>query len=502
MKKTMTEDIKIGIYVIRKDERHILEKTCSCGHFSEAEYLTYIDVPVIHQCDACGNKNFVSRAMVKPEKRMALPTVFDIESSNRGFDLKKTNLSIIYHEEEKEIEVIQSNLIRRYVYDWVDSVLKVYRNGELEYDTNSEKTVGTFNTLSRVNTHLKKGLGTDTDEVIERLELEGQDFYKHLNRIDGDNQNYYSYKKPAHGFIGLLDRTLKNKERYNWVQILTSAGYHGLGNSGRSRSISNIVDMTATKPHKILCVSKKIASYIKESDEIDYYMIQNIQEAYNSPSKHKVLLNILDVLEDKGKIGDVASDIVDFEFLTTVAKYEPRRLVEYIFNEIHLYQGISNSRTGLTLLKDYITMCKEMEVPYEKYPKSLKREHDVTVINYQIFNQKKTSQDFEDIMMKNDYLTDEKLDKEYCIILPESSKDLVVEGGKLNHCVGSYTKKVEKGETIIAFLRKKKDMFKPLVTLEIRGWRVNQARGSSNRSVTKEEKDYITKWAESRQLQY
>src|SRR5699024_8569763 len=148
MKKTMTEDIKIGIYVIRRDERHILEKTCSCGHFSEAEYLTYKDVPVIHQCDACGNKNFVSRAMVKPEKRMALPTVFDIESSNRGFDLKKTNLSIIYHEEKKEIEVIQSNLIRRYVYDWVDSVLKVYRNGELEYDTNSERTTETFNTLS------------------------------------------------------------------------------------------------------------------------------------------------------------------------------------------------------------------------------------------------------------------------------------------------------------------------------------------------------------------
>lgn len=494
----MTEEIRIGLFETNRNEerRWNLEKICSCGHKSEAEFLSFNDIPKIHECGECGNKNFLPKNKAPDGERRALPVVFDVTSSGRGFDLKKTNLSIRYYKEDDKIEVIQPNLIRRYVFDWVDEFISVYRNDKLEYHykRGAVNSLDSEETLRKVSTHLNRDLGKKNKEIINKLNLEGKEFYNYLNSYLGDSDRY-NYNK--HRFLPMLREALQFKEDYNWAQILSNAGFTV------PTMLHNFINRSETKPHKILGISKVVSSIIKEHINGNAYEIRELQRStQRNDSQYKLFTQMLDALEDKSNWAVLSYNIRDFDFLINQCNYDPKTLINFLFNDIHLYQGISSARDGLSYLKDYVGMCKKMNVPFEKYPKSLKREHDITSVNYDIFVKDRVSVDFTEKMMENDYLVDDKLDKNLTIVLPDSSKDLVVEGSKLNHCVGSYVKRVEEGETVIAFLRNKKDITKPLVTIEVRDWRINQARGSSNRAVTEAESKYIKKWAESRQLQY
>lgn len=68
----------------------------------------------------------------------------------------------------------------------------------------------------------------------------------------------------------------------------------------------------------------------------------------------------------------------------------------------------------------------------------------------------------------------------------------------MSHCVGSYIERVISGKTQIVFLRKQKGI--SMVTLEIRDSVLIQAKGYANRSITKEEKNYITEYAKAKNL--
>ena len=70
-------------------------------------------------------------------------------------------------------------------------------------------------------------------------------------------------------------------------------------------------------------------------------------------------------------------------------------------------------------------------------------------------------------------------------------QSVVQEGASLNHCVASYVDGMVNEEYAILFLRKKEDLEKSLVTLQVRDGRVVQARGQSNRAPTKEEQEAI-----------
>ena len=60
-----------------------------------------------------------------------------------------------------------------------------------------------------------------------------------------------------------------------------------------------------------------------------------------------------------------------------------------------------------------------------------------------------------------------------------------------NHCVASYIQNVIDGKTHILFLREKDNIEKSLITLEVKNYRVVQARGKFNRDATSEEQFII-----------
>ena len=85
-----------------------------------------------------------------------------------------------------------------------------------------------------------------------------------------------------------------------------------------------------------------------------------------------------------------------------------------------------------------------------------------------------------------DYLNFEDVETGYGIYVPQTCNDLVVEGRTLHHCVGSYQRRVAKGQTTILFVRRLSEPTKPLYTLEwsLKKQEVIQFRGHSNSNVT------------------
>ena len=90
-----------------------------------------------------------------------------------------------------------------------------------------------------------------------------------------------------------------------------------------------------------------------------------------------------------------------------------------------------------------------------------------------------------------------QMDSEYIIKQVRSSRELYAEGKKLNHCVYSYERNCLNNSCVIFSLRKliTDEPEKPLITIEIRGKFIFQARGNFNRKPSKREWEIINNWA-------
>lgn len=89
----------------------------------------------------------------------------------------------------------------------------------------------------------------------------------------------------------------------------------------------------------------------------------------------------------------------------------------------------------------------------------------------------------------------EKECNDFIFLKPNTSTDIVVEGYKLNHCVGSYVDDVYEKYYLIYFLREKESSDKPLVTIEVRDNRIIQAKGHYNRNLNKKELAVLKLWS-------
>ena len=76
------------------------------------------------------------------------------------------------------------------------------------------------------------------------------------------------------------------------------------------------------------------------------------------------------------------------------------------------------------------------------------------------------------------------------IRLPREIEELKIEGEALHHCVGTYSEKVRRGETMIFFIRLTAEPEKPFYTLEWKG-KVVQCRGFKNCDMTPEVNAFV-----------
>ena len=153
------------------------------------------------------------------------------------------------------------------------------------------------------------------------------------------------------------------------------------------------------------------------------------------------------------------------------------------------------SECGNKYFSSYNKSSVKMGFKYDKYPDSLKRAHDVKMVNYRVFKGEKDSQDFiNSVRQYNDLIY---VGQKYQIVVPRNEQDLVREGSMLHHCIASYKDRVIKGRSKILFMRNIEDVSEPLVSIELNNnYNLVQSRGVYNRALRKEEKDFILEWTE------
>jgi hypothetical protein len=472
------KDLKFGIIVTRWNggRRHI--GICHCGqHILTATGFKKYD------CDNCGNTYFID-AGGRSRNRFTIPLLEVMEKNRRGFKVKRTNLSVEY-DKDNGVKALKRNLTREIHYDVVDEVLKTYRNGELEFD---------FQTQGFSEESMKEAnrffVQLDEDDFIEQVTNdENRELISCVSSLSGSG---YQKKQTIKGLATMF--------QYQYLQILANAGIANTTRFLDRRHYGNILNKEKTKPHEILQVPKYMMPYIREDVSINLYTLSQLQSGAKrvDGNKFKEIMSIVKDESDIRTLANVMDNImqlhVDYEYTNL------RKLCLYIFREARLNQGITSPSNVCQLLRDYIRMSRDMNLEYEKYPKSLKKEHDITQMNYKVKESEHQKKSFAKAIEKKSYQELIYKHRDYVILAPEQPDDLVREGNQLSHCVASYVKDVSNDRCKILFLRKLDNMDAPVATIEVRGINIRQARGRANRALKQEEREFITAWAKKKNL--
>ena len=487
-------EYKFGVSYDKQHARYRVNyvKICNCGQGVLRHAF---------QCDKCGNRYFVD--IKKRNGRFTIPYLGLIYKNNRGFKIRRTNLSITF--ENFTVTPIKENMVRTLEYDMVDGTLKVWKNDHLEFDSE----IHNIYSLKEVDKLFFNQL--DQDAFLDFISTDvTRDLYTDCVKRLSENKGNSWNSDRKYIFTGLKKLA---EQDYQYLQILSNAGVTKVGRFLRTNYYGRRVNQSGinvlkTKPHEILKVPKFMMDYIRQDESIDFNTLSNLQEAITRVDANK-FRQIMSIVKDEGDIHTLARCVGDMMQLHIDYGYTNlKQLVLYLFRETRLMQGIQSATDSTTYLKDYVRMSRRLNLEWEKYPKSLKKVHDVTLMNYKLIVDDKNN-DKLDFLEKISlptykelvYGLEEKIKDDFVIIAPESPDDLVKEGNQLSHCVASYVKDVIRGKCKIYFLRNKgEDMDKPLVTIEIRGMNIRQAKGKSNRPVTPEQKEFITKWAREKDL--
>ena len=177
--------------------------------------------------------------------------------------------------------------------------------------------------------------------------------------------------------------------------------------------------------------------------------------------------------------------------------YSFGKFMDYVCEE-SCNQGFQSLSDFIKELKDYLSMCETMDIKPTLYSSYLKQTHDILARNYKI----KLTEEQEELFKKRyeDFKDYKTKDGNYIITHPSCAEDVKQEGYALNHCCASYINKVIQGTSKLVFLRYAKSITKSLVTIEICDNAIVQARGASNRSITKEEFAKICEYAQKNEL--
>lgn len=300
-------------------------------------------------------------------------------------------------------------------------------------------------------------------------------------------------------------KALKELYRYPYVELLNNCG---LGKHldfvyDKQRYYSDKIHVAKTKPNEIFGVPKYMMAYIKEMDSLTINTInafKNFDKAFDG-NRFKMVMQIY---KEESTLESLYhdSDLI-IELFEKYNYKDVKKLSLYATREVKLQQGIMSSHNALILLRDYAKMCKDMGIVWEKYPKSLKKEHDVTSMNYKAIESEIKNKQFKEAIEKYSDLAYTTKKDSFEIIIPKESSELVKEGSALNHCIASYVDNVISGACRILFLRSKENIDKPFISIELRGNFIRQARGQSNKSIVDiggEVFEFFNKWVEKKEL--
>lgn len=179
----------------------------------------------------------------------------------------------------------------------------------------------------------------------------------------------------------------------------------------------------------------------------------------------------------------------DFFYISEYAT--PTHIIKYVKSQIE------NKETPQYILQDWVDYIKNcillnynLSNDFIMFPKNLQERHDELIPLIKQEKLKAYNQKINERYNKLSSLYSWEY-KDYFICVANSADSLIAEGQALHHCVGTYSKAMAIGETVILFLRHKKEPNKSFYTIEVKKNEVCQFRGYKNCEPTPELKKII-----------
>ena len=187
-----------------------------------------------------------------------------------------------------------------------------------------------------------------------------------------------------------------------------------------------------------------------------------------------------------------------FQYLKVVfEKFDvrPKVLIDRIIRA-SFYENISPN-DYLEIIIDYETMSEKLGLKVDrKIPKNVIHLHDVLMKQILYIRNQEIEEMFEKVASQNNLLLKHLPENEHLtVISPKDPCDLIDEGFKMNHCVGSYIDRYALGYSKIFFVRRKTLIDQSFVTIELTANNtLVQAKSYSNKSPDKTTLDFINGW--------
>lgn len=497
---------------------------CNCGHVESH------NSPIPHECPDCHNTNFISEGGVFSHYVLYKSSALHVGLTNYRYTAKIN----------ADKKCVFNNLTSVYDFEWnvLDGYVSLTNNGKENVITKDDKG-------DRRNKLIKNMMGSITrtwtqvynngeliliyaiknaelgDEVSEQDRQDMLNLWENISQITYQYNRYYEkmkfnkdYKSKT-DLVKIFIAPLNNDKRA--ILSLESA-----------TKIDKFLGRLMTNECMLLELSERNIVYKNESEEHPYNH-SNIFDILEIPkglfksfknsgfkfdtrtfNAYRRILNGLPASKGNqtDKIINImleirkAEELYDTTLLTSsnsianlvlVYGYDIKKLIRYCCIDTKMYQGL-DFITSIRHLLDYVKMSTEMEIGYERYPKSLKLRHDVVAMSYKIkedeaMNDRISSQsnEVEEIIKESI-----PVDSSYTIVLPKCTHDFANEGAKLHHCIASYAEKVARKESLILFMRNKRDIDSPLVSIELsNNFSIRQASGLSNRKLESSERMFL-----------
>ena len=265
-------------------------------------------------------------------------------------------------------------------------------------------------------------------------------------------------KYPYHDVL----KYLKLYEKYPQAEYLVKSGLNILATSR----------MILQKMKK----DKSFHKWLIAHKDIEKYYIETILTAYKT---NRPLNEIERFLWHKKTF------MLEKDFKPLKAVFKGKAL-ERFFNYI------DKQNTEVRTYLDYFLACTDLQLDMTRnknlFPNDFKYWHDARIEEAHLRKVEIDKRKFSSIV--NKYLSLQNFTKNgYVVIIAKSPADLKKEGEFLHHCVGKgyYDKKIMNEQSLIFFIRKKKDLETPIATLEysLANRKILQCLGEHNKTPQK-----------------
>lgn len=201
--------------------------------------------------------------------------------------------------------------------------------------------------------------------------------------------------------------------------------------------------------------------------EMDYIRTSvSVADTYRSylkfRSKLEVSGNFAQRIEKHERFGGVTDDIADISKLTGLSH---EKTMGYIDRQTNGQDTRGCSTTWLDYLKQCVKLDYNVRDTAICKPRNLWEAHDR--LTKLISNKENTDMNDALISRISDRKWLEFENDRFVVIQPQSVGEIIVEGKRLDHCVGGYIGEHAAGETNIMFLRTKARPWKPFYTIEV-----------------------------------